>query len=33
MYKIKFAYNYFVITRKLTRNYEKRSRNYEKIMS
>ena len=30
MFKIKFTSSYLVITRKLSRNYEKRSRNYEK---
>ena len=32
MFKTKFTY-YLVITRKLPPNYEKRSRNYEKIKS
>ena len=31
MFKIKLMYNKLVITRKLSRNYEKRSLNYEKI--
>ena len=30
MFKIKFTSSYLVISRKLSRNYEKRSRNYEK---
>ena len=30
MFKIKFTSSYLVITRKLSRYYEKRSRNYEK---
>ena len=30
MFKIKFTSSYLVITRKLSRNYEKRSRNNEK---